>query len=185
MKKKNNQGFLLVETLIVSTFIATTMIFIFVQFRRIQNGYNRSFSYNTTEGIYATREINKYILNNGYEKIVDYMQGRTQDGETANPEPYIELYNEKDQCSSVYLYEVNYCSRLMDNLNVKRVLVTYSDLTDFEAVIDSYEEFDDKLKRFIKSIQYDTDDVEITRRRTIVEFKDGTYATLKLYRREG
>ena len=32
MKKLNKKGFLLAETLIVSTFIATTMVFIFVQF---------------------------------------------------------------------------------------------------------------------------------------------------------
>ncbi len=185
MKKKKNEGFMLVETLIVSTFIATTMIFIFVQFRRIYTGYQRSFSYNTTEGIYATREINQYILKNGYEKIVDYMSGRTVEGETAKPEPYVELYNETDECSKVYLYETDYCNRLMKNLNVKRVLVTYADLTDFIGKLDSYEELDVHLRNFIKSIKYDTDDIELTRRRTIIEFKDDTYASLKLYQREG
>lgn len=183
MKKRNNQGFLLVETLIVSTFIATTMIFIFVQFRRISSEYDRGFTYNTVNSIYATREINKYILNNGYEKIVEYMSERTDEGVSVNPEPYVELYNETAGCSNVYLEEIDYCNHLMKNLGVKQALVTYSDITEFKDKIDTYDEFDASLKRFIKYIKFDTDDEEVTRRRTIVSFKDGTYASLKLYRR--
>lgn len=183
MKKKNNQGFLLVETLIVSTFIASTMIFIFVQFRRINTEYNRSFTYNTVEGIYATKEMNKFILNNGYARIVEYMSGRTQNGETAKPELYAEIYNETHGCSSLYVYEVDYCNRLMKDLNAKQVIVTASDLTDFRNKLDSYDEFDTNMKRFMKYIKFDTGDAEIGRRRTIVSFKDNTYATLKLYQR--
>lgn len=183
-KRKNNQGFLLVETLIVSTFIASTMIFIFVQFRRINNEYQRSFTYNTVESIYATREINKYILKNGYEKIKEYMSERTVDGEAAKPELYVELYD-GNTCSSVYLYEVEYCNRLMKNLNVKQVIVTYSDITNFKEKVDTMDEFDSDMKRFIHYIKYDTEDSEITKRRTIVSYQDGTYATLKLYPREG
>ena len=186
MKKKNNKGFLLVETLIVSTFAASTMIFIFIQFRRITTEYDRSFSYNTVEGLYATHEINKYILNNGFEKIVEYMSGRTEDGETADPEPYVILYD-GNSCSSVYLYETDYCNHLMKELNVKQVLVTYSDLnTDhFRENIDDYDQFDQGFKRFVKYIKYDEGDTELLKKRTIVTFNDDTYATLKLYRKGG
>ena len=59
------------ETLIVSTFAASTMIFIFIQFRRITTEYDRTFHYNTVEGLYATQEINKYILNNDRSNVTD------------------------------------------------------------------------------------------------------------------
>ena len=186
MKKKNNKGFLLVETLIVSTFAASTMIFIFIQFLRITAEYDRSFSYNTVEGVYATNEINKYILQNGFERIVEYMSGRTVDGVTSDPMPYVILYDGSN-CSNVYLYETDYCNHLMQELNVKQVLVTYEDLTTyhFQEHIDDYDEFDNDLKRFIKYIKYDEGDTEVNKRRTIVTFNDNTYATLKLYRKEG
>ena len=75
----------------------------------------------------------------------------------------------------------------MQELNVKQVLVTYADLTTyhFQEQIDDYDEFDNDLKRFIKYIKYDEGDTEVNKRRTIVTFNDNTYATLKLYRKEG
>ena len=185
MKKKNNKGFLLVETLLVATFAASTMLFIFVQLRRITTEYNRSFSYNTVEGIYATNQINDYILNNGYEKIAEYMTNRIEGDVTVTPEPYVILYD-GNSCSSVYLDEVDYCNHLMSLLNVKMVVMTYADLSfkDFRKNIDSYDVFDNNLKRFIKYIKYDVGDSELSKRRTIVSFKDDTYASLKVYRRD-
>lgn len=185
MKKKNNKGFLLVETLLVATFAASTMLFIFVQFRKISTEYNRSFSYNTVEGLYATNQINDYILSNGFERIAEYMTNRVEDGVTITPEPYVILYD-GSSCASAYLDEIDYCNHLMTSLNVKMVIMTYADLSfkNFKENIDTYEVFDTNLKRFIKYIKYDTGDTELTRRRTIVVFNDDTYATLKIYRRD-
>ena len=75
----------------------------------------------------------------------------------------------------------------MKELNVKQVLVTYSDLnTDhFQENIDDYDQFDQGFKRFVKYIKYDEGDTELLKKRTIVTFNDDTYATLKLYRKEG
>ena len=185
MKKKNNKGFLLVETLLVATFAASTMLSIYVQFRRINTEYSRSFSYNTVEGLYATNQINDYILDNGFERIAEYMTNRIEGDVTITPEPYVILYD-GNSCSSVYLDEVDYCSHLMSSLNVKMVVMTYADLSfkNFRDELDSYDVFDNNLKRFIKYIKFDTGDAELSRRRTIVEFNDGTYASLKIYRRD-
>ena len=51
MKKKNNKGFMLVETLIVATFLVTTLLFIYVQFNNITRTYDTSFRYNTVNGL--------------------------------------------------------------------------------------------------------------------------------------
>ena len=41
--QKNNKGFVLVETLLVSVFILTTLIFLFIQFRTVKQSFDRSF----------------------------------------------------------------------------------------------------------------------------------------------
>ena len=45
--KKNNRGFTLVETLVVSAFIVGILIFLFSQFSRLKSSYEASFEYYT------------------------------------------------------------------------------------------------------------------------------------------
>ena len=46
--KKNNQGFMLVEFLVVSIFVLGTLIFLTIEFNNINKSYNRSFKYDTS-----------------------------------------------------------------------------------------------------------------------------------------
>ena len=57
----NNKGFLLAESLIVSTFVLTVLIFLFVQFRNIMNTNKRSYIYNSVEDIYSLGSIGDYF----------------------------------------------------------------------------------------------------------------------------
>ena len=50
--KKNEKGFVLLETLIVTTFVVSTLIFLYTQFSNIKTSYDASFRYNTVEGLY-------------------------------------------------------------------------------------------------------------------------------------
>ena len=61
MKKLNSSGFMLAETLIVTTFVAGILIFLFIQFTNLGKAYDDSYIYNTTEGLYALEDIKKYI----------------------------------------------------------------------------------------------------------------------------
>jgi len=61
MKKRNNLGFMLTETLIVSTFVTAALLYMFINFRLIYQNYNRTFSYNTVNSLYAVNQIEKYI----------------------------------------------------------------------------------------------------------------------------
>ena len=62
--KKNNKGFLLVETLVVSTFCLTVLVILFLQFRTLIINYNNSFKYNTVEGIYNLKTIRECVDEN-------------------------------------------------------------------------------------------------------------------------
>ena len=43
--KKRNKGFILLETLVVSTFIITLLIYLYVQFSNLKKSYDISFRY--------------------------------------------------------------------------------------------------------------------------------------------
>ena len=43
--KKNNRGFTLVETLVVSSFIVGILVFLFAQFSKLKKSYDASFEY--------------------------------------------------------------------------------------------------------------------------------------------
>ena len=61
------------------------------------------------------------------------------------------------------MYETDYCNHLMQELNVKQVLVTYADLTTyhFQEQIDDYDEFDNDLIYSAFKDQYSIDLQEI------------------------
>lgn len=59
--KKNNKGFLLAEVFIVSSFVLGVLVYMFIQINSIMKNYNRSFSYDTIQGLYTANEIMNYL----------------------------------------------------------------------------------------------------------------------------
>ena len=58
MKKNNNKGFMLLETMIVSAFIITTLTFLYVQFSNLKKSYEESFKYDSIPELYKAKEKN-------------------------------------------------------------------------------------------------------------------------------
>ena len=161
MKKVDNKGFMLVETLIVATLIISVLIYLFIQFQTIAKSYNTSFNYNTVDAAYGVSNIRNYILSDGYEELLNYQN-------TAN-NGYVDITN----CNSEYFEETEYCLSLFDQLNVKTVLFTKNNLSNLKSKNFT---FNEKLKSFINYIKYDNEKVY----RIIVEYKNGTFGSLKV-----
>ena len=53
--KKNNKGFTILETLITSTLIISTLVFLYVQFSNLKQNYQESFEFNTVRGIHKSK----------------------------------------------------------------------------------------------------------------------------------
>lgn len=82
---KNNKGFMLIEVIIVSTIVGTTMTLLFTSFNRLYNNYRIKNSYYNIDAVYATKEmlnsmiednfLNKFINNkiaiNSYEYVIN------------------------------------------------------------------------------------------------------------------
>lgn len=165
MKKINNQGFMMIEVLIVSTFVISVFIFFFIQFKTISDNYQVSFKYNTVNGLYAANNVKKYLMS------ID----RTDIETTLDESFYVDISN----CPSQYITHVTYCQTLFEKLDIKKLYVTKQDLNSLISSIrsSSYSIFNENMKDFIEYIRFDN---QVIGYRIIVEFNDQTFASIKL-----
>ena len=121
--KKNCGGFMLAETLIVTTFVAGVLIFLFVQFSTLNNSYDESYVYNTVEGLYATDDIIDYIKTDS--KVLEYIKTNVD--------------------SNTYV-DITDCRELFSLENIDKVFISTNEISyDINA-------YDDKFKKFISKI---------------------------------
>jgi len=152
---KNSNGFMLIETLVVTLFVSGVLIYLFIQFNNLDKNYEDSFSYNTIEGLYALNNVKEYILNDS--KILLSLQ----DVETSG---YINLKN----CDNVTDRE--YCEELLKLINVNKIYIAKNHF-DEELFINT----DNDFKKFLSKISSQG----IEKYRLLAEFNDSTYATIR------
>lgn len=163
MKKMNNKGFMLTETLVVSGFVVATLVFLYTQFRTINRSYEVSFSYNNSEELYALGNLTDYLRGNGLN-----VAGEVS---TLSEERYLDITS----CPSVFLQETGYCSALMESLNIKKAILTFENLDELKQKMASDSHLSSGMKKFISAIKYDATSTDY---RVVAEFKNGTFATL-------
>lgn len=159
MKKMNNRGFMLTETLIVATFLVTTLLFLYIQFNKVTKTYEDSFKYNTVNGLYATNNILDYLQKEGMGKLAEKLNGQT--------------YVDFTSCSKDFFFEQSYCQVLLESLKVEKALFTKADLTNIKA---SHKGLDQDMVSFIDYLK----DTSSLKYRLLVKFKDGTFASINV-----
>lgn len=173
--KKRNKGFMLIETLVVSTFIITVLIYLYVQFTNLKKSYDISFRYDTISGLYGAKEIDKFINNNyGYTDLFEEIESEKDN--------YIEVIN-KNKCDYLYFSEnINFCEKLVSNLNIKTVLLSSTDLTNLKEKLKEKNPYSNDLYLYIKSINPKQKGGSYI---MIVEYNDNTFANIKLEKSVG
>ena len=154
MKKEKKQGFVLLETLVVTIFVSSVLLFLFVQFNSLSKKYEESYDYNNVEKIYSLRNISNLILSDQslYEKI----------GSDKND--YINL----SDCS--LFTDVNYCKKVFNYEIIDKIYVTKN---TFEKEI--FMDTDDDFYNFISKIS----PKGVEKYRLIAKFTDGEFATIR------
>lgn len=157
MKKLNNKGFMLAETLIVSTFVASVLIFLFIQFTNLGKSYDDSYIYNTPEGLYALEDIEEYI--NTDLDLLLYIE------ENIGTMKYIDLTD----CSLFTNKE--YCKNLFNLENIDRIFITTNNFNK-ENITGYNEDFNVFINKIISegSEKY----------RLVASFKNGMFATMRV-----
>lgn len=162
--KKNNKGFSLIETLIVSSFVVGTLVFLFSQFVVLKNNYNRSFKYNTVQAIYKAKNIDRYLSGIEYRNIINGV-GNSSRG-------YVDISN----CTT-HITNNNYCKTLFSKLDVKTVVVSKENLDNLKEDLNSNNPYTESFYQFIERQK---EKITGSNYRIIVEFNDDTYATVVL-----
>jgi hypothetical protein len=167
MKKNNNKGFMLLETMIVSAFIITVLVYLYVQFSNLKKGYDNSFKYDSIPELYKSKEIDKFINDNfGYADIINDVK--------ENEDKYVELYD--DSCNMTYFSKYNsYCNRLMNDMNVKTILLVSTDLSKLTNKLKTNNRYSNGLYLYLKKINQSTNNNSYS---LIVEFNDKKYTNL-------
>lgn len=161
MKKMNNRGFMLSETLIVATFLVTTLLFLYTQFNKVTKTYDTSFKYNTVNGLYSTNNIIDYIKTEGLDNLkIELLKEGIE---------FVDITS----CHTDYFKEKDYCSVLIESLNIKTVIFTNENLTTLKSINTGLKQ---TIIDFIDYIKFEETDGY----RVIVEFNDDTFASLKV-----
>ena len=124
MKKNNNSGFMLSETLIVTTFVAGVLIYLFIQLTKLSTAYEESYNFNTPESLYALEDVKNYMQND--TDLMEYINSNIDSLK------YIDITD----CSLVS--DSNYCLKLLELENIKDIIITTNLVPDNE--INDYDE---------------------------------------------
>ena len=162
MKKNNRLGFMLIETLLVSTFVLGVLTYLFMQFSALKRSYDDSFRYDTVPGLYGVRNINQYIT-----RLGEYSTLQSSVNDTYG---YVEF--------SCAMISGTTCSALVTNLETEKIYfvkdtVFKSYITTDLAIFES----DDELYHFCKKINFGDADTDY---HLIVKYNDNTYATMSI-----
>lgn len=158
MKKMNNKGFMLTETLIVSTLIITVLLVVYIQFKSINRKINNSYNYDTVSSLYNLYNVKLFIEQENYSTIV----GRLD----------LDNYIDITDCSSVYFNSTDYCKSIISNTGITKLVATKENLY---SLIEE-KPFDEKFNDYISTISYSTKEGY----RLIALFSNGTYASIRI-----
>ena len=154
--KKNNRGFMLAETLVVTTIVAASLIYLYVQFMNLSTKYNESYNYNTVEGLYALNDVVELIKDDAY--AYDYISNYLVENK------YIDISN-----CSLFSDEAT-CRKLFEYEKIQNILITTNTVPKSYIV-----DYPKNFMEFIKKIE----PASIEPYRVIASFDNDTYATIR------
>lgn len=172
MSKMNNKGFLLAESLIVSTFVLTVLMFLFVQFRNLMSNYKTTYIYNSVEDIYSLGSLADYLKT--YEDTNNTLNNQLESNK------FFYVYNNNEcQTDDIKLkpgFSKDTCTEIGNALELDYAIYTNSDISEIKNSINNIT-LDNDMKNFIKKV--DTTLVE-NKGRLIAKFKNGHFATVAI-----
>lgn len=194
--KKNEKGFTLLETLVVSTFVVGTIVFLFSQFVVIKKNYTRSLKYDNVDDIYIAKNLKQFFeivdIQGRNQTIRDYAIGTIQGSSTGDSaQSYVNLVNNPDIINEEIFsgnFKESY-NTLISNLNIVNAIVYKHAINNEEAKTQGQliqeelkEAFSDNenLLQFASKIDIADENAEAEGYTLILEFdKNGDDGSLK------
>src|SRR5574344_454392 len=160
---KNNKGYILTETLIVSAVVLTTLVLIYSQFAKINKNYGASYDYNSINGIYALNNIVHYI-NEENNSALTAIAGQN-------------AYTDITSCDSGYYTYTSYCKKLLEGSNIKTLLITTYSKLNIIGALSNDNAYGLDMQNFVKTLDDSSNSYNC---RLVAQFNDGTYASIPI-----
>lgn len=168
MKAKNQKGFVLVETLIVSVFVMALFTMLYTNVIPLIGQYEKRENYDDIDSKYTAHWVRKMVLDYG----TDYLKNSVQ---LTNPNynGYLDITG----CKELTFTDTNYCNTLKDKFNISKMYVTTYDLTKVKQNIIN-ENISNEFKNYIDYLpNYSSVDGKKGYHRIIVEIDHDSYKT--------
>lgn len=186
--KKCEKGFMLVETLVVSTLVSVVLIGLYVQFNNIINNFDRDTRYNNINNLYAAQNVKNFILNERMGQFYNDLKTILSTNIQNKSSRFLTILTDcSTNSTNAYKLEDATCAnftKLTEFYKINRIIFTL-DTVGLEEV--DYQLLDSSnFERFIKRIKnntevkYDDNGVRIHDYRIIIEFEGNEYATLTI-----
>lgn len=178
MKKRNEKGFLLAESIVVGVFVLSLFTFLFVNLIPLVGEYENEEKYDNINSLYNTNLIRSMIMG---DANVNSVLKLTQPGGTVN------AYNKftvEQLCDS--LEKKNYCKKLLNStyLDVNTVYITWYRTSKIkDAVKNVPANFPRAVRDYVNAMDKYTQPAGATYdkyKRIIVYYNDGTFANLEI-----
>ncbi len=169
MKKSNNKGFMLLETLITSTFVIGVLVFLYVQFANVKRSYDESFKINSVPGLYGALDLKKYL--NG----LDYSALKESISSSSNGYIELDAVNLNDT-------DINYFTNLVKYLNINKVIMVTENMDSLKTYLkDNKNVFINKYSNdFYKYINKITVSNKENSYRLLIIYNDKTFTSIVL-----
>ena len=176
--KKNNKGFVLVETLVVTVFVAAVFSVIYINFYPLVGEYERRDFYDDLDSKYGAYWIKVFLQDDNYSfsSISTFLNSRGYD--------FFEGEDGSTFCGNfpVNSDDRNFCTTMWQRLHVNKVIVTNyqldqnsSGIKNFKPIASSISEFGESFHAYIEFLpDYIVPSVNRAKYRVLVEFKRST-----------
>ena len=154
--KKNEKGFMLAETLLVTAFVAGVLIYLYIQFTSLSGNYSDAYNYNTVEDLYALADVVEFISKD--PKALTNIRNNISENK------YIDISN----CT--LFTEQAMCMKLLELENINEIIITTNTIPK-----DSIKDYSAGFIKFVSRINASNNEPY----RVVASFKNNTYATLR------
>jgi len=177
MKKINNSGFAIVETIVVAVFVMGICSFLFANFLPLIADYERIEDYDNIEHVYKANEVRKLILR---EKTS--LNALIKSSIVSNSGYLKWKEGDNSICNSLSIK--NFCQKLFSNdyLGVDTIYITPFKLKNFKTTVKNDDSFSRSFKEYIEYLpSYDRYSSTFdSYYRLIIVYNDGNMANIEV-----
>ena len=176
--KKNNKGFMLIEVIVTSTIVLTTMIFLYSSFNKLSNNYKIRNSYYNIDATYATKEMISSMLKRDDNNINNFIN------DTFYNSYYSYIIKKEGDLINCKI-SINSCNNLKEFYSIENMIFSEYDLEslnylkDNESINQTFREYIEYLDKYydIESTKYDYNYIILTE---VKENNNYYYANLRM-----